>query len=427
MTTALIAAILVVIAILVICSALFSAIETALFSLQPHQLRSMEKMAPNEGPKDPALVEALSRLMENPRSLLSTILLADVLVNLPLIILCLFLMLEFLPGFPFAIKALLLFAIVVLFCDLLPKLVALRAPYRIARIGIPIIESMLPLLEPLSRRLQDGCERIADALTPKKWQPHKVLNEDEIETLVQLSAEEGALQATESEMIQEIIKLSDKTVKDVMTPRVDAFFIPDDLTHEEALAELRSHRQRRVPVYGDTPDDIIGVIDVRRLLLEPGTHYTEALVPPSFVPETMRALDLLKSFLTHPQGIAIVVDEFGGMEGVVTLTDIVEEIISDAVPSADQKLYIEALGGGRILAAGLTRLDDLSELGVHFQNAEGIDTIGGLVFNHLGQLPRPGVTLEIEGYKLTVRRVARSRIAEVMIDVVESPEEEVTI
>src|SRR5437879_7403690 len=102
-------------------------------------------------------------------------------------------------------------------------------------------------------------------------------------------------------MIQEIIKLGDKTAKDCMTPRVDAFTLPDDLTNEEAIARLKEKRHRRVPVYVDTPDQVLGIIDVKRFLLDPSEHYTATLDLPSFVPETMRALDMLKLLVTHPE------------------------------------------------------------------------------------------------------------------------------
>jgi putative hemolysin len=135
----------------------------------------------------------------------------------------------------------------------------------------------------------------------------------------------------------------------------------------------------------------------------------------------MKAIDLLRSFLTHPQGLAIVVDEHGGTEGIVTLADIVEEIISDAVPAQDQGLYIECLGSGRLLVNGAARLDDINEqLAVRLE-AEGIDTIGGLVFNRLGLWPQPGTHLEVDGLKMTVRRTSRKRIEEVLIEHEEEP------
>lgn len=217
-------------------------------------------------------------------------------------------------------------------------------------------------------------------------------------------------------MIQEIIKLGDKTAKDCMTPRVDTFAVADDLPNEEAIALFRQRRHRRVPVYADTPDQIVGIVDVKQFLLDPSRHYTETLSLPSFVPETMRAMDLLRRFLSAPQGLAIVVDEFGGTEGIITLADIIEEIISDAAPLGDAELYIEPLENGRLIVSGNARLDDLTEhLGFELM-ADGIDTIGGYVFNRLGYLPEVGATLEIPRLAITVRRVSRQRIEELLLE-----------
>ena len=125
---------------------------------------------------------------------------------------------------------------------------------------------------------------------------------------------------------------------------------------------------------------------------------------------------LLRRFLSQPQGLAIVVDEFGGTEGIITLADIIEEIISDAAPLGDAGLYIEPLGDGRFLVSGNARLDDLTEhLGFALQ-ADGIDTIGGYLFNRLGYLPNVGAKLEIPHLTLTVRRVSRKRIEEVLLE-----------
>ncbi len=394
---------------LVAASAVFSAIETALFSLQPLHLERLRK-------RRPALALALGELLENPRRLLSVILLCDALTNFPLILLCLFLLRDVAAvHVPFWAAALLIFALVVFVCDLVPKVTALANPYRFAEIGLRVLRPIMPVLDPTARLLQRISERIAEAITPAALKTGHLLSEDEMATLVELSTEEGALHETESEMIQEIIKLGDKTAKDCMTPRVDTFSLPDDLTNEEAIELMRTRRYRRVTVYGETPDDILGVLDTRDFLLDPRAHYTERLVAPSFVPETMKAIDLLRSFLNHPQGLAIVVDEHGGTEGIVTLADIVEEIISDAVPLAEHSLYIESVSDGQLIVNGNARLDDINEmLGTQLEE-EGIDTIGGLIFNRLGALPRPGAQMVIDDLTLTVRRTSRKRVEEVLI------------
>lgn len=409
MTTGTLVAIVIILLILVAASAVFSAIETALFSLQPYHVERLKKRRAD-------FAVALAELLENPRRLLSVILLCDALSNFPLILLCLFL-LRGLGGVlvPFWVAALLIFTLVVFVCDLVPKVAALVNPYRFTRIGVRILQPLIPVFEPISRVLQRISDNIAAAITPAPLKVAHYLSEEELGTLVDLSTEQGALHETESEMIHEIIKLGDKTARDCMTPRVDTFTLPDDLTNEELIPRLRAKRYRRVPVYGETPDDIVGILDARDLLLDPSVHYTERLIAPSFVPETMKAIDLLRSFLNHPQGIAIVVDEHGGTEGVVTLADIVEEIISDAVPLAEHSLYIEAIAECQLIVNGNARLDDINEMLGSELHEEGIDTIGGLIFNRLGALPRPGTQMEIDGLIMTVRRTSRKRVEEVLI------------
>ena len=274
----------------------------------------------------------------------------------------------------------------------------------------------MPLLETVGSAFESISLAVVELVTPKHIRTRQHLSDEELETLIEIGEEQGTLQEAEGEMIQEVFKLGDKTAKDVLTPRVDMFAVPDDLTNEETIAQLKSRRHRRVPVYADSPDNILGIIEVKSFLLHPQTHYTEAMVPPSFVPETMRALDLLRSFLARPQRMAIVVDEFGGTEGIVTISDIIEDIISDAAPLGDADLYIESLDEGRYLVNGKARLDDLSEKLGFDLDVSGIDTIGGYVFNQLGHLPEVGAQLETPRLKITVRRVSRRRIEELLVE-----------
>lgn len=309
-----------------------------------------------------------------------------------------------------------IFAVLVLLCDFIPKLLALSAPYRLSAISALTLQISMPLLDRIGRGLETVSAYVVDLLTPARLRTRARLSDEDLETLIEMGEEEGASYEGEAEMIQEIIKLGDKTAKDCMTPRVDTFALPDDLTNEEAIARLKEKRHRRVPVYAETPDQILGIIDVKLFLLDASEHYTEKLIAPSFVPETMHALELLKLFLTHPQGMGVVVGEFGGTEGIITMEDIVEEILSDALPRDDVALYIEPLGNGRFLVSGNARLDDLSEhLGFRI-DADGIDTIGGLIFTRLGYLPPSGTRLEIPRLAITVRRSGRKRIEEVLLE-----------
>src|SRR5437660_6906079 len=411
MTAFTLGVLLAAIAILIFCSALFSGVETALFLLKPHQLRRLE--ANHAG-----LTKFIQLFRDNPRRVLNVLLLGDGLINVVLVVLCLFFLWEGpLAGrIPQWLVGIAIFTVVVLLCDLIPKLLALSAPYRLSAISTFTLQIAMPLLDRIGRGLEKVSAYIVDLLTPAHLRTQSRLSDEELGTLLEMGEEEGALYEGEAEMIHEIIKLGDKTAKDCMTPRVDSFMLPDDLTNQDAIAQLKEKRHRRVPVYVDTPDQVLGIIDVKLFLLDPSEHYTEKLIAPSFVSETMAALELLKLFLTRPQGMGVVVDEFGGTEGIITMEDIVEEILSDAVPRGDAALYIEPLGNGRFLVSGDARLYDLSEY-LGFQiDAEGIDTSGGFVFTRLGYVPPTGTKLEIPRLAITVRRSGRKRIEEVRLD-----------
>ncbi len=396
---------------LVSCSALFSGLETALFTLKSHQIERLRE-------KHPSLTEFLQTFRDNPRRVLNVLLLGDTVVNVPLVILCLVLIWEgpLITHLPTWLAALAIFALVVIFCDLIPKLLALSTAYRISALGVLTLKVMMPLLDRFGHVLENASTLVIDRLTPERLRVRPRISDEELETLVEMGEAEGTLQEAEGEMIQEIIKLGDKTAKDCMTPRVDTFVLPDDLPNDEAIRLCQERRHRRVPVYAETPDQIAGIIDVKQFLLDPSQHYTETLIPPSFVPETMPAMELLRRFLAHPQGLAIVVDEFGGTEGIITLGDIIEEILSDAAPLGDAELYIEPLEDGRFLASGNARLDDLTEhIGFDLM-ADGIDTIGGYVFNRLGYLPNVGARLEIPRLAITIRQVSRKRIEQLLLE-----------
>jgi putative hemolysin len=403
---------LITIAGLIFLSALFSGLETALFSLRPHQLRRLEA-------NHPALTKFVHLFRDKPRRVLNGLLLGDALVKVPLVVLCLFLLWRgpFGGRIPQWLAAIVIFAIVVLLCDLIPKLLALSAPYRLSTIGAFTVQASVRFLDHVGSMLENASATIVDLATPARLRTRARFSDEELGALVEIGEEEGTLHEAEGEMIQEIIKMGDKTAKDCMTPRVDSFALSEDLTNEQAIVQLKERRYRLVPVYADTPDNIVGIVDVKRFLLDPSDHYTETLLAPSFVPETMRALDLLKLFLTHPQALAVVVDEFGGTEGIITMSDIVEEILSEAAPPGGEvDLYIEPLDKGRLLVSGQARLDDLREyLGFELE-ADGIDTIGGLIFNQLGQLPSEGTRVELTRLTVTVRRTSRKRIKELVLE-----------
>ncbi|MFY9987020.1 MAG: hemolysin family protein [Chthoniobacterales bacterium] len=405
----------VVLLILAAVSAFISGIETALFSMKDWRLHRWRK-------KDPKGVEQYEGMMKKPREVLSVILLVDTLVNILLILLTVAIARSIAIPFPYWVKTLFLFALIVIVCDLVPKMLALRDPFRFARQAIMLLRVLLPIFGPVSRLSQRTSEVIASFFLPAKLERVEQFDDEELIALVELSAEQGQLRPDEQEMIESIIKLGNKSVKDCMTPRVDAFFITDSLTNEEVIEQLRIKRRARVPVFGESPDEILGILDVKAFLADPSEHYAEKVDVPSFVPETMRALDLLRAFLKHPQRLAIVIDEFGGTEGVVTMGDILDEILAEVAPRGDEELYLEELGNGNWRACGSVRLEDLEEA-LHLDfDTEEFDTLNGLIFNRLGYVPRAGEKVQVPPLDLEVRESTRRRVVEVKLRRMEKKE-----
>ncbi len=317
-----------------------------------------------------------------------------------------------------------LFLVPMVLLEVIPGIIAGRRPRSWER---PLLRAggvVLRLFGPLFDRVQPLIENVAKKLFPWSLEVRPQLGPEEAETLVWVREEEGEFTLPEAEVLTEVLRLSRATVRHYMTPRVDVVFVGDEMSNEEVMVLMYKRRFVRAPVIGETPDEVVGLLDTRIMGRMPtGMHFTEALLPPSFVPETMEASQLLKSFLQHRQPLAVVLDEFGGVEGVVTLEDFVEELLGDATPRVEADLYIEHLGDGRLLAAGTARLDDLSEYLGFDASRDGIETVGGYITNELGKLPRQGASVRLGPWKLTVQSMSQRRVREVSLQRLKSQEE----
>jgi putative hemolysin len=206
MTAGVLTILFVAVGVLIFCSALFSGLETALFSLKSHQIRRLEA-------HHPSLMNFIQLFRENPRRVLNVLLLGDALVKIPLIVLSLFLLWEgpLATRLPQWLVAIVIFAGIVLLCDLIPKLLALSVPYRLSTIGVLTLKASMPFLDRVGHALENLSSAVADRITPRHLQTRARLSDEELEALVEIGEEEGALHEAEGEMIQEIIKLGDKT------------------------------------------------------------------------------------------------------------------------------------------------------------------------------------------------------------------------
>ncbi len=393
-------------------SALLSALETALFCLKEHHVVSLAKQQPN-------LANTIRKIARQPEQSVNQVLALSVVSNLIVAGLALLLVRETQGSVPFnpLVSALVLFGIIILLCDLIPKAIALREPGGVFRLTIQPLMKISPWVENFTDGVISLTDKVAAAVIPSSLKPRGDVTDEELETLVELHHEEGSLLKSESEIIQDIMKLGDKTVKDCLIPRVDAVLISDDLEEAEAQALVRESDYWRIPVYRDTPDVVIGILDVKSYFQNPSAGYHHHIERPVFVPETMMVLDAFREYLSAPHSLAVVLDEYGGLEGVISHDDIVEEIIGHAVPHAGQEPEIQPLGKDRLLAAGSARLDEIGEILELDLEFEGLDTIGGLIFNQLGHVPDPGTVFEMPEQRLrtTVRKTSDKRIEEVLV------------
>ena len=311
---------------------------------------------------------------------------------------------------------LLVFLVPVILLEVVPGMIAARRPRAWQPVLLRAGGVVFRMFGPLFDRIQPWAAFVARKLFPWSLAGRPRYGPEEAETFVRMREEDGEFTPAEAGVLTELLRLSRATVRNFMTPRVDVVFVEDHMSNDEVRELLHRRNFARAPVIGETPDEVVGILDSRVLSRLPaGMHFTEALLPPSFVPETMEASELLTGFLKHRQPLAIVLDEFGGVEGVVTLDDFIEEILGDAAPRAETDLYIEQLGDGRLLAAGTARLDDLGDYLGFDATRDGIETIGGYIVNRLGKLPRAGASVSLGPWKVTVRSMNRKRVREVAL------------
>lgn len=234
-----------------------------------------------------------------------------------------------------------------------------------------------------------------------------------------MAFQQGTLAKSEKEIILQIVNLDQKTAKDVMKPRSQMAAISDELSVEEMIAAARKFKHRRLPIYDETPDTIVGILNTRALLLEPTIDLAEAIEFPSFVPESMNLLQLLKSLQRQRRGLAMVVDEFGGTAGLVTLEDIMEEVIGSIHDEAESAGFVmEKLAEGRWRVSGRMRVDDFRREYPELGEVQDVDTMGGLLVSLAEVVPAMGESVTFRGLKLTAQYVEERRVRELTVETV---------
>ena len=312
-----------------------------------------------------------------------------------------------------------------------PRTLGTQHAFRVASYAAPILVWVRRLLGPLSRLLVV----FGNAVTPGKgFRDGPFESESELRYLVDVASDSEVIEAGERRMIHGIFELGDTLTREVMVPRTDMVTIDSDRTVRQGLNLLLRSGYSRIPVAGEDTDDIVGVVylkDVARRVNADAAGglapVTEAMRPPVFVPESKLADALLKEMQRDQQHVAIVVDEYGGTAGLVTIEDILEEIVGEIVDEYDREdPDVEEIDEDHWRVAATMDIDDLEEaLGVVIDEDE-VDTVGGLLHKIGGRVPILGSTVEVAGLKLTAERMEgrRHRIATVLVERLPMPVEE---
>jgi putative hemolysin len=388
----------------------FSLAETALFSLSKWQVRQLAEREPRAG----AIV---ARLLAEPQDLLATMVLGNTFAGAAMLAVALWMA----PHGRWALAGTVvgLLALILIGGEVLPKTLAVRRPERWSlRVAQPMA-FVLRFSLPLCRVAQKANAAILRAVGPRTAQSQFTLTDADYQELLEMAYQQGALAQSEKEIILQIISLDHRTAREVMKPRSQMAAISDDLPIEEMIAAARKHKHRRLPIYDETPDTIVGILNTRAMLLDPQIDLADAIEFPSFVPESMNLLQLFKSLQRQQRGLAIVLDEFGGTAGVVTMEDILEEVIGKIGGEAEPEGFVmEKLSPGRWRVAGTLRLDDFRREYPALAAVPEVETMGGLLTSLLDVVPGKGESATFSGLKLTAQTADERRVRELLVEAI---------
>lgn len=401
---------LIVLFILLLLSAFFSSAETAMTTVNKIRIMSLA----DDGNKR---AKTLMKIIDDPGKLLSTILIGNNIVNLSASSLATTWTTRVFGNAFIGVATGVLTLLVLLFGEITPKTMATLSAEKFSLTYAPIIYTLMKILTPvifLVNKLSSGVLFLLH-VDPNSRQ--NTMTEQELRTIVDVSHEDGIIEKEERQMIYNVFDFGDSQAKDVMVPRIDMSFVSVDATYDELLAIFREDGYTRYPVYEKTTDTIIGIINMKDLLLrDPSESFSvrSILRDPYFTYEYKSTADLLMEMKEYAVNLVIVLDEYGATAGMITLEDLLEEIVGeirDEYDEDEEEDYQEIIAQREYTARGSAKLDDLNErIGLHLES-DDYDSIGGYIIEQLDRLPNPGEScITDDGLKLVVDEIEKNRI-----------------
>ena len=397
-------------------ASLASATETALTSVSRLRVRHLA----DEGGQAAAVLE---RLQRDPNRFLSTVLVLNTVALILASFATTLLSIQFVPrqvGFwGDLLVSLALSIFLLIFAEVTPKTVAIRRAERLALLAAGPVDRVAAFLRPVLWFIT----LVSRAITGGRAARAPYLTEEELMTVLHMSEEQGVIEEEEREMIHGIIQIGDKLVREVMIPRTDVTAIPHDAGLDEILKVFREHRHTRLPVYKDDLDHIIGLVNVKDLLLAltggvEDFKLEKVLRPIRYTPQSKKVDELLHQMQTEKVHMMVVLDEYGGTAGVVTLEDLLEEIVGeirDEYDAAEEEPVVMVSDCEAVVDArfSMAELNEMLKLGL--EESEDYDSVGGYVYATLGEVPETGATFDTGQVQWSVEKVEERRIEKVRL------------
>jgi putative hemolysin len=396
-----------------IASAISSASETALTSANRIRIKNLAE----DG--DPR-AQQIERLLEKPNVFLTTILMVNNVAVILASSMATVIALSLSPQWGEVLATIILSLVVLVFCEVTPKNAAVQNSEKWARGLIPLIAGAAWLLRPVIALLNGITAGISRLLGIPLHRVGPSVTEEELRLLVNVGEEEGVVEEDERTMIHHIFELSETTVREVMVPRIDMVALEGDATLSEAVDVINRVGFSRIPVFEETIDNIIGVLYAKDVLPQLRAGVTDRPVreivrPAYFVPESKKLDDLLHELQNQHVHMALVIDEYGSVSGLVTIENLVEEIIGDIQDEYDrEEREYEQISPVEYIVNGQMNLDDFNELmGVELEGGEEYDTVGGFMLAQLDKIPVVGDVVRTEDVTLTVLALHGRRISKI--------------
>ena len=410
-------ALILVLIALIALSAYFSATETAFSSLNRIRLKSLA----NGGNRRAQLAFALS---ENYDELLSTILVGNNLVNIASTTIATLLFVQALgDGAGPTVSTVVMTVVVLIFGEVGPKSMAKEHAETFAMFSAPFLRALIVVLKPVNflfAQLKKGLRRLV------RSSPKQSVTDSELLTLVEEAEQEGGIDKSEGAMLRNVIEFDDIQAIEIMTPRVDVEALPRDAGREDIAALFRETGYSRLPVYEETIDSIVGVIHEKDFFSAVnGQELEDILQPAEFIPPSMKISDLLRHLQQKKQHMAVIVDEFGGTEGIVTLEDVIEELVGEIWDEHDEVAQegVLPLGENLYRVYGSMSTDDLFEF-LHLDCETDASTVNGWIAQRLDRIPKAGDGFQFQNASFLVTKAAGNRAEEIRVRVLPQPSKE---